>query len=46
MIFAAKTTASGLIALLIAFTFNLDQPQMGAADGFHRLTAAERTGPG
>ena len=25
--FAAKTTASGLIALLIAFTFNLDQPQ-------------------
>ena len=27
MTFAAKTTASGLIALLIAFTFNLDQPQ-------------------
>src|SRR5258707_12130692 len=27
MIFAAKTTASGLIVLLIAFTFNLDQPQ-------------------
>jgi uncharacterized membrane protein YccC len=27
MIFAAKTTASGLIALLIAFTFELDQPQ-------------------
>jgi uncharacterized membrane protein YccC len=27
VIFAAKTTASGLIALLIAFTFNLDQPQ-------------------
>src|SRR5260221_6618811 len=27
MIFAAKTTASALIALLIAFTFNLDQPQ-------------------
>jgi uncharacterized membrane protein YccC len=27
MIFAAKTTASGLAALLIAFTFNLDQPQ-------------------
>jgi uncharacterized membrane protein YccC len=26
-IFAAKTTASGLIALLVAFTFNLDQPQ-------------------
>ncbi|MGA8756849.1 MAG: FUSC family protein [Stellaceae bacterium] len=26
VIFAAKTTASGLIALLIAFTFNLDQP--------------------
>src|SRR5271165_4180984 len=26
-IFAAKTTAAGLIALLIAFTFNLDQPQ-------------------
>ena len=24
--FAAKTTASGLIALLVAFTFNLDQP--------------------
>jgi len=27
MIFAAKTTAAALIALLIAFTFNLDQPQ-------------------
>jgi uncharacterized membrane protein YccC len=27
VIFAAKTTASGLIALLVAFTFNLDQPQ-------------------
>ena len=27
MIFATKTTASGLIALLVAFTFNLDQPQ-------------------
>src|SRR5260221_1637009 len=27
MIFAAKTTLSGLIALLVAFTFNLDQPQ-------------------
>jgi uncharacterized membrane protein YccC len=26
LIFAAKTTASGLIALLVAFTFNLDQP--------------------
>jgi uncharacterized membrane protein YccC len=26
-IFAAKTTASGLLALLIAFTFNLDQPK-------------------
>jgi uncharacterized membrane protein YccC len=25
-IFAAKTTASGLIALLVSFTFNLDQP--------------------
>src|SRR6516165_12545902 len=25
--FAAQTTASGLIALLVAFTFNLDQPQ-------------------
>jgi Fusaric acid resistance protein family len=25
--FAAKTTASALIALVIAFTFNLDQPQ-------------------
>src|SRR6516225_12133211 len=25
--FAAKTTASALIALLVAFTFNLDQPQ-------------------
>jgi hypothetical protein len=24
MVFAAKTTASALIALLIAFTFNLD----------------------
>jgi uncharacterized membrane protein YccC len=27
MIFAAETTVSGLIALLVAFTFNLDQPQ-------------------
>jgi uncharacterized membrane protein YccC len=27
MIFAAKTTVSGLIALLAAFAFNLDQPQ-------------------
>ena len=27
MILAAKTTASGLIGLLIAFTFNLDQTQ-------------------
>jgi uncharacterized membrane protein YccC len=27
LIFAAKTTASALIALLIAFTFDLDQPQ-------------------
>ncbi len=26
-IFAAKTTASGLLALLVAFTFNLDRPQ-------------------
>src|SRR3954453_22307304 len=26
-IFAAKTTASGLLALLIAFTFDLDQPK-------------------
>jgi uncharacterized membrane protein YccC len=26
-VFAAKTTASGLIALLVAFTFDLDQPQ-------------------
>ena len=26
-IFAAKTAASGLVALLVAFTFNLDQPQ-------------------
>src|SRR3984957_12752757 len=25
--FAAKTTASGLLALLVAFTFNLDQPK-------------------
>src|SRR5271166_3407557 len=25
-IFAAKTTASGLVALLVAFTFNLDEP--------------------
>src|ERR1700732_4255942 len=27
MIFAAKTTASGLLALLVAFAFNLDQPK-------------------
>jgi uncharacterized membrane protein YccC len=26
-LFAAKTTASGLLALLVAFTFNLDQPR-------------------
>src|SRR5260221_2542638 len=26
-IFASKTTASGLLALLVAFTFNLDQPK-------------------
>src|SRR5271163_2328178 len=26
-VFAAKTTASGLLALLVAFTFNLDEPQ-------------------
>src|SRR5712692_11946093 len=26
-IFAAKTTVSGLLALLVAFTFNLDQPK-------------------
>src|SRR6185312_928648 len=26
LVFAAKTTASGLLALLVAFTFNLDQP--------------------
>src|SRR4030088_2775019 len=26
-IFAAKTTASGLLALLVAFTFDLDQPK-------------------
>ena len=31
MIFAAKTTASGLIALLVASTFNLDQPQWARA---------------
>jgi uncharacterized membrane protein YccC len=31
MIFAAKTTASRLIALLVAFTFNLDQPQWARA---------------
>jgi uncharacterized membrane protein YccC len=27
LIFAAKTTASGLLALLVAFAFNLDQPK-------------------
>jgi uncharacterized membrane protein YccC len=27
LVFAAKTTASALIALLVAFTFNFDQPQ-------------------
>jgi len=27
VVFAAKKMASGLIALLIAFTLNLDQPQ-------------------
>ena len=28
-LFAAKTTAAGLLVLLIAFTFNLDDPQWG-----------------
>ena len=33
-IFAAKTTASALLALLIAFTFNLDQPKWCALTVF------------
>jgi hypothetical protein len=35
MIFAAKTTAGGLIAFLVAVTFNLDQPHWRG--GFGRV---------
>jgi uncharacterized membrane protein YccC len=42
MIFAAKTTASGLIVLLIAFTFNLDQPQWALLTVF--IVAQPRSG--
>src|SRR3984957_4791304 len=44
MIFAAKTTASGLIALLIAFTFNLDQPQWALLTVFV-VSQAQQSGP-
>jgi len=44
MIFAAKTTASGLIALLIAFTFNLDQPQWALLTVFI-VSQAQQSGP-
>jgi uncharacterized membrane protein YccC len=42
MIFAAKTTASALIALLVAFTFNLDQPQWSLLTVF--IVAQPQTG--
>src|SRR6202140_1491258 len=44
MIFAAKTTASGFIALLIAFTFNLDQPQWALLTVFI-VSQARQSGP-
>ena len=44
MIFAAKTTASGLIALLIAFTFNLDQPLWALLTVFV-VSQAQQSGP-
>jgi len=44
MIFAAKTTAAGLIALLIAFTFNLDQPQWALLTVFI-VSQPELSGP-
>src|ERR1700675_2973913 len=44
MIFAAKTTASGLIALLIAFTFNLDQPLCALLTVFI-VSQAQQSGP-
>jgi uncharacterized membrane protein YccC len=44
MIFAAKTTASGLIVLLIAFTFDLDQPQWALLTVFI-VSQAQLSGP-
>jgi uncharacterized membrane protein YccC len=44
MIFAAKTTASGFIALLIAFTFNLDQPQWALLTVFI-VSQVQQSGP-
>ena len=44
MIFAAKTTASGLSALLIAFTFNLDQPLWALLTVFI-VSQAQQSGP-
>ena len=44
MIFAAKTTASGLIALLIAFTFNLNQP-LRALLAVFIVSQAQQSGP-
>ncbi|MBV9633252.1 MAG: FUSC family protein [Methylobacteriaceae bacterium] len=44
MIFAAKTTAAGLIALLIAFAFNLDQPQWALLTVFI-VSQPELSGP-
>ena len=46
MIFASKTTASGLIALLVAFTFNLDQPYWALLTVFIVSQHAERAGFG
>ena len=42
-IFAAKTTASGLIALLVAFAFNLDQPKWALLTVF--IVAQPQSGP-
>jgi uncharacterized membrane protein len=44
MTFAVKTTASGLIALLIAFTFNLDHPQWALLTVFI-VSQAGQSGP-
>ena len=44
MIFAAKTTAAALIALLVAFTFNFDQPQWALLTVFI-VSQPQQSGP-